>query len=137
MTDTPSHSLPPSEQEMLWREYQMSIDLYKFYIDMIIKMLVWYYAITGGILSFYFTRTKMPLARWALLLPCIVSFAILILFLWGATQWRPVRDNALALAMRLQLTDYFELRALELLLRGSAALLGTTGSVMLYLLVHG
>lgn len=126
-----------SRDEKLWREYQMSVDLYKFYIDMVIKMLVWYYAVTGGIISFHLTRTAPSFARWALVLPLIVSVALAALFVWGARRWQPVRNNAVALSELLKLTDYFELRALDLLLRGSAVLLTATGSVILYLLVRG
>ena len=123
-------------QEMLWREYQMSVDLYKFYLELVTKMLVWYYAITGGILSFYFTDKTLPFARWALLLPTGVSVALVLLFVWGARQWQPVRDNALEVAQQLNLMD-FELSALGMLLRGSAVLLGCTAGVTLYLLVAG
>lgn len=121
---------------MLWREYQMSVDLYKFYLELVTKMLVWYYAITGGILSFYFTDKTLPFARWALLLPTGVSVALVLLFVWGARQWQPVRDNALEVAQQLNLMD-FELSALGMLLRGSAVLLGCTAGVTLYLLVAG
>ncbi len=45
------HDVPRTE--LLWREYQLGVDLYKFYLDLVIKAIVGYYAITGGILSFY------------------------------------------------------------------------------------
>lgn len=121
--------------EALWREYQMSVDLFKFYVDQVVKVLIFYYGITGGILSFYFTHDTAPLARWALMLPCAISFFVLVLFLWGAARWVPLRDNATVLVERLGLSHSFELRIVEILFRASALLVAATGGVMLYLLI--
>src|SRR4051794_35533121 len=46
----------PTRTELMWREYQAGVDLYKFYVEVVIKVLIGYYAITGGILSFYFAK---------------------------------------------------------------------------------
>jgi hypothetical protein len=127
-----------AKSELLWREYQLSVDLYKFYLDIVVKIVLAYYAITGGILSFYFTRPEMDLARWALMLPSAVSFALAGLFKWGADLWEIVRDDAFEIAGRLGMGTGFELSALGKLLRGSAALLVLTGFVMLCLVAfHG
>jgi len=127
-----------AKSELLWREYQLSVDLYKFYIDLVVKVVLAYYAITGGILSFYFTRPDLELARWGLVFPSIVSFAIAALFKWGADLWQIVRDEAFEIAARLGMGTGFELSALGKLLRGSAALLVLTGFSMLCLVaLHG
>jgi hypothetical protein len=39
--------------ELLWRQYALSVDLYKFYMDLVVKFNVFYYAVTGAILSFF------------------------------------------------------------------------------------
>jgi hypothetical protein len=88
----------PSQRELFWREYQMSIDLYKFYVELVVKLIVAYYAITGGILSFYFAQNTRPLARWALVLPSLLSAALAVLFRWGVGLWQIVRDDAFELA---------------------------------------
>ena len=120
--------------ELLWREYQLSVDLYKFYIDVLLKVVVAYYAVTGGILSFYFTRSQPSVARWALVLPCLVSFALAWLFRWGAQLWEIVRNDAYRIAGELDVGG-FELSALQMLLRGAAILLFATGLAMVGLIV--
>jgi hypothetical protein len=120
--------------ELLWREYQLSIDLYKFYFDIVIKSVIGYYAVTGGILSFYFTRSQPSVARWALLLPCLVSFALAWLFHWGAGLWEIVRNDAYRIADELGMGG-FELSALQIFLRGAAALLVITGAAMVIVIV--
>lgn len=123
--------------ELQWREYSAGIDLYKFYVDMVIKAIGGYYAITGAILSFYFTRSNPPLARWALVLPCVISFALAALFRWGAGLWQVVRENTFRLADKLELSSVFELNALSMLLNAGALLLALTGAAMIALLIFG
>ena len=113
----------------------MGVDLYKFYVDLAIKVIVSYYAITGAIVSFYFTKSGLPIARWALALPCVMSFGLAVLFRWGAGLWQIVRDNTFDLAERLELSSVFELRALSMILNASAILLVATGLAMVAIIV--
>lgn len=127
MASNPSDGAIP-KAELLWREYQLSVDLYKFYVDVVIKVVVGYYAVTGGILSFYFTSSR-SVARWALVLPCLVSFAIALLFWWGAGLWSIVRNDVYRIADELDIGS-FELSVLNILLKGAAVLLVLTGIAM-------
>jgi len=133
MTGTQADGRIP-KAELLWREYQLSVDLYKFYVDVVIKVVVGYYAVTGGILSFYFTSSRGAVARWALVLPCLVSFAIALLFWWGAGLWSIVRNDVYRIAEELGIGS-FELSVLNIILRGAAVLLCLTGVVMLALII--
>jgi hypothetical protein len=65
---------------LLWQQYAAHIDLYKFYIDSVIKLCVFHYAVTGAILSFYFTNANISLAKWALLLPAVLSAGLAVVF---------------------------------------------------------
>lgn len=86
---------------------------------------------------FYFTRSDLALARWALALPCLISFALAALFRWGAILWKIVRENTYKLADRLELSSVFELSALGMLLNGSALLLALTGLAMFIMIAVG
>lgn len=55
------------DRDLLWRQYALHVDLYKFYIEATIKINAFHYAITGAIVSFSFTHSDVSLARWALL----------------------------------------------------------------------
>lgn len=56
-------AVDPSEREILWRDYALSADLYKFYLDLVVKVNVFYYAITGGIASFCFAQQQFAYAK--------------------------------------------------------------------------
>jgi hypothetical protein len=74
----------PKPDDLLWKQYCLHVDLYKFYLEIAIKVNVFYYAITGGILSFYFSNPKEQFAKYALVLPAIMSAAFGMLFLVGS-----------------------------------------------------
>jgi hypothetical protein len=127
----------PTRTELMWREYQAGVDLYKFYVEVVIKVLIGYYAITGGILSFYFAKADLPFARWALVLPCVISIALAVLFRWGARLWTVVRDNNFHLAEKLDLSSVFELSAVSMLLNGGSIVIALSGIAILALLILG
>jgi len=135
MSETEPQAGQLPESELLWREYQLSVDLYKSYLDIVVKVVVGYYAVTGGILSFYFSSKKPAVARWALVLPCLVSVALAWIFLWGASLWEITRNDAFKIARKLGLMSAFELSALQMFLRGSAVLLIITGVGMVLLII--
>ncbi|CAM3955606.1 hypothetical protein VIAQ111709_20510 [Vibrio aquimaris] len=39
-----------------WKDFELSVELHKFYVDFIVKLNFFYYAITGAILSFHFAK---------------------------------------------------------------------------------
>ena len=66
----------------LWKQYEISVDLYKHYLKLTIEINVFYYAITGAIVSYYFAhRAEAPDIRFALMLPILMS-VLLALFLF-------------------------------------------------------
>jgi len=91
----------PSEREILWRDYALSADFYKFYVEIAVKLNVYYYAITGGIASFCFAQRQVAYAKWAFLLPCLMSVCLAILFAWSAPFAATLRDDNYTLAAKL------------------------------------
>lgn len=94
----------PSKREILWRQYALYADLYKFYIDIVIKYNVFHYAITGGILSFYFTRSSnVALAKWSLALPLVLSVGAAAVLFYGASLLNIFRDEMFCIRDELEL----------------------------------
>jgi hypothetical protein len=91
----------PSEREILWRDYALSADLYKFYLDIIVKVNVLYYAITGGIVSFCLTQQAINYAKWGLVLPLLMSVCLTALFVCSAPLAVTLRAENYALAEKL------------------------------------
>ena len=86
MTDIP-------DKDLLWKQYELHVDLYKHYLELILKFNVFYYAATGAILSFYFSKTDVSVIKFSLLFPVMMSTAFGIVFLYGANALRITRQD--------------------------------------------
>ncbi len=68
------------DRDFIWKLYQSHADLYKHYLDLVIKFNVFYYAITGAFLSYYFTNSGNAWVKGALAFPIIMSLFFAGLF---------------------------------------------------------
>jgi hypothetical protein len=95
------------EPELEWKEYKLHIDLYRFYLGIVLKALAFFYGITGLILSLIFNparvekgqehvlRVLLPLqvVEIFLAVPIAMSVVLGFVFLVGGELWRRlVRD---------------------------------------------
>lgn len=103
------------DRELLWRQYQLSVELYKGYLDLVVKMNVFYYAVTGAILSFYFVNQN-ELTEMSLLLPLAMSLAFGLFFLLSANLARVSRDELFEIRDKLGFSAAPEIGVLILLL---------------------
>ena len=71
-------------QETIWKQYEKHIDLYKFYMDLVVKTNAFHFAISGAIVSFYFANKSNPNIQWVLLLPALLSLCLFVFFIFGA-----------------------------------------------------
>lgn len=128
--------LDASEREILWRQYALHVDLYKFYLDLSVKINVFYYAVTGAIVAYYFQHRTDGVTRYALLLPIAFSFALGGLFFYGAGLLGVTRDELFSIRDRLGLGTAPELKVLAVFLRLFGAILLITGlGLLLYFLL--
>src|SRR5207253_11517857 len=74
----------PPQVEILWRQYAMHVDLYKHYLDIALKFNAFYYAATGALVSFYFSRSDVSVLRYSLFFPIIMSVLFGLFFIYGA-----------------------------------------------------
>lgn len=72
---------------LLWKQYNTYVDIFKFYINVVWQVITWFYAITGAILVYYFEHFKdNSYLRYALVLPAVLSFGFYQIFAFGAQQ---------------------------------------------------
>lgn len=72
---------------LLWKQYNSYVDIFKFYVNVTWQVITWFYAITGAILVYYFDHAKdNSYLRYALVLPAILSFGFYQIFTFGAKQ---------------------------------------------------
>lgn len=77
--------------DIKWNDFKQAVELHRNYLELAMKLNMFYYAITGAILSFYFTHTEMPMAKFALGLPIVLSVALAVVFLWSAFMAQRLR----------------------------------------------
>ena len=124
----------PSEREIRWRDYALSADLYKFYLELAIKVNVFCYAITGAIISFCFAQQRVTYAKWALLLPVLMSVCLAIIFGWSIPFAATLRDENYNLAEKLGIDAPHEFGPLVFMLWMFTALQSVTAIALVVLL---
>ena len=103
--------------EILFEHYKIHLDLYKHYLELLIKFNLFYYAITGAILSFYFANKTIMFIQYILIFPLIMSLIFSIFFFYASNKARNSRDEIFSLARALELNVVPELNILVILLK--------------------
>ncbi|MEA2118029.1 hypothetical protein [Halovibrio sp. HP20-50] len=104
------------QSEIDWRQYQQHIDTYKFYLEIVVKIIGLYFAVSGAMLSFYFANTESEHAKLALYLPWLIGVGLAIFFSIGAWLSIVTRDDIFELREKLGLQVAPETGVLALLL---------------------
>jgi hypothetical protein len=104
------------KSEIAWRQYQQHIDTYKFYLELVVKIIGLYFAVSGAMLSFYFANTDSEHAKLALYLPWLIGVGLTILFSIGAWLSIVTREDIVDLGEKLELQVTPETGLLTLLL---------------------
>ena len=91
-----------------WKDYEMSIELHKSYLDLALKLNLFHYAVTGAILSFHFSKESPTVSVIGLFLPMVLSFALGGFFLYSAKLAMTLRSNIKKRAEILELHVYPE-----------------------------
>jgi hypothetical protein len=96
---------PREDGELPWKQFEVQVDLYKFFFDIVLKVDAFYYTLTGAILGFYVSKGQQ--LRYALLLPIALSVALLFFFRQGRRgikrSEREVRDVQANLPLKMNL----------------------------------
>lgn len=109
----------------LWKQYEIQVDLYKHYLKLTLEMNVFYYAITGAIVSYYFAHRAESAVQYALFLPIIMSAMFSFLFIWGGQINLVSRKEMFRVRDALGLCTAPEFKVLTWLLRIFAVLMLT------------
>lgn len=75
------------EDSSLWKQYEVYVELFKFYVELAWKGSVWYFATVGAVLTFLFANITKPNSGpivWVLLFVGAVSLGFCLLYVRGA-----------------------------------------------------
>jgi hypothetical protein len=117
-----------------WNRYALHIDLYKFYFDLIIKINIFYYGITGAILSFYLSKeANNTQLEYILFLPIIFGLSIIALCIFGDRSLLYSKADIANLAHDMEFNIVVDTSALNYIMRASAVIVGVTIVATVYL----
>lgn len=106
-----------SQEEILIEHYKINVDLYKTYLELLVKFNIFYYGITGAILSYYFGNfEKIPILKYSLIFPILMSFGFSIFYLWVQRLVNVSRDDIALITQTLKLKAFPEFKVLKILL---------------------
>jgi hypothetical protein len=90
----------------------------------VLKFNIFYYAVTGAVLSFYFSNTAdLGVPRHLLLVfPVLMSFGFGGFFIYAASLVKVTREDIMALGDALGFLTFPEIRVLAILLRLSGVM---------------
>lgn len=91
-----------------WKDFELSVELHKSYLEFIMKLNLFHYAVTGAILSFHFSKESPQVSIFALLLPIILSMMLGAFFLFCTKLAWNLRNNIKLRAEKLGLEVYPE-----------------------------
>ncbi len=120
--------------ELLWKQYELNVNLYRSYLELVLKVNLFYYAITGAIVSFYFAHPSEPLVRLSLVLPLFMSLAFSGFFIYGAILSRHTRTEIFNIREALKLQTAPEVNVLIVFLWIFATLFALVALGLLWLL---
>lgn len=126
---------PVATSDMLWNQYELHVELYKQYLDLLLKFNAFYYAATGAILSYYFSKPELPWMRYSLLFPVLMSAGFATLFAYGACQSEATRLDIFKIRDELGLYSAPEYRVLKIFLFVSAGLMVIVAVAMLGIVI--
>jgi hypothetical protein len=112
---------PQPTPEILLRQYEIHADLFKAYLDLVMKANGFYYVITGAILAFFAANRAESAAKLALVLPLALSVGLSVLAFYAVGRARIMRDEFDRIVGALGLKVLPEVRILSALLLISAS----------------
>jgi hypothetical protein len=95
----------------------MLVDVHKFYFEIVLKFLVFHYAVTGAILSFYLSQPNVGVMRLALLFPAFMSFMFSVFAFFGSFRVYFLEEEIIRVTEKLGLYVYPDPKFLKYLLR--------------------
>lgn len=76
-----------------WKEFEMRVEAYRYYLNIALQTNVFFYAITGVVLGFYLNKTTNEYLVYALLLPILIAGILGGVFIYAADLQKKAADT--------------------------------------------
>jgi len=101
-----------------WDQYQQLVDIYRFYLDLAVKVSTGFWVIAGGVLTLVLSNQDDDFMVWALSIPILLAAGLVLALALGDRKARDLRDGVRRLAERLDLVQRVHAEILVWTLRG-------------------
>lgn len=79
--------------EILWAQYESDISLYKFYVNFVLKINAFHYAMSAAIFSYLLAHKTEEYLEILLVFPVVFSIAIIVLSCKGYPRVKDLNDG--------------------------------------------
>ncbi len=110
-------ALDKDQKELLFKQYQLLIDAYKYYLEIVLKFIIFHYAVTGAILSFYLSQQNTGIMRFALVFPIFMSIVFAVFTFFGSYRVFYMTEEVERITVLLDLEGFPDPKFLEYVLR--------------------
>ncbi len=114
-----SQKLPPSEAVLL-HQYETIVGLYKHHLDLVLKINIFLYAVTGAIVSFYFSQPNDGLIKYSLVFPAAMNLGYSYFFFISSEKFSFFDIDLKAITSKLNLISCPDIMTVKKMLRLSA-----------------
>ena len=98
---SPERAPAPAPDELLWRQYALHYDVYKFHLDSGVKYASLVFAITGALLGYYFKELQgQSNAKWVLFPGVVMNLCMGLGYFVGACMVGPRKREINVIAAR-------------------------------------
>ena len=117
LNDTRPTPRPQADKDTLMKQYQLMVDAYLKYLDLVQKLALFNYAITGAILSFYLSqKTIEGVMRFGLVFPIIMNLTFAVFSFFASRRISPIRDEINRVVVLLSLEAFPDANFLKFIL---------------------
>lgn len=102
----------------LWDQYRQLVGLFRYYLDLGAKTASLYWLVTGGVATLTFANAERPGVEWALVVPILLSGAIVLALFIMLPSARELRDSIAVLATEAGLRQPVHAEILVWLIHG-------------------
>lgn len=104
-------------------------------MDVVLKINLFYYGITGALLSFYFSQNgNNSLIEYSLIMPILFGIGFSIIFIFGVITLAISMEDIDIIVQELGMSHYVRIDALLYLLKGSTGLIVVSTLGLFYVL---
>ena len=108
-----------NKENIMLIDYQHDIDLYKFYINFVLKVNAFQYAMTTAVLSVVLSKSTEPYFLILLTFPIILSITLITTSLKGYPRVKDLQDGIYKRANELGMHTFPDFTTLRILIGGT------------------